>query len=185
MVGKHREHRADLVVGGRIRRVSEHEVARPGLPWPAAQRPADLVLYQRGPGITSAAPRDSASRPTAPDPAYRSSTDVPSRLPSMASTAANRPSLARSLVGLVERPDGTARRRPPASPAMILVTGQAFSRYSARSASSSAVMAAASAGWPASEGSAPTNSSASCLASPISSSSRSSVSSFRLDRRPA
>ncbi len=50
MVGKRREHRADLVVGGRIRRVREHEVARPGLPWPAAQRPADLVLYQRGPG---------------------------------------------------------------------------------------------------------------------------------------
>src|SRR5215813_10609231 len=71
---------------------------------------------------TSAAPRDSASRPTAPEPAYRSSTAVRSRLPSIATTAANRPSLARSLVGLVARPDGTARRRPPASPAMILVT---------------------------------------------------------------
>src|SRR5262245_27156525 len=40
----------------------------------------------------------------------------------MATTAANRPSLARSLVGLVARPDGTASRRPPAIPAMILVT---------------------------------------------------------------
>ncbi len=71
---------------------------------------------------TSAAPRDSASRPTAPDPAYRSSTAAPCRLPSIASTAANRPSLVRSLVGLVDRPPGTARRRPPAVPAMILVT---------------------------------------------------------------
>ena len=37
-------------------------------------------------------------------------------------TEANRPSLVRSLVGLVERPPGTASLRPPASPAMILVT---------------------------------------------------------------
>src|SRR5258708_24924187 len=116
--------------------------------------------------ITSAAPRDSASRPTAPDPAYRSSADVPSRLPSMASTAANRPSLARSLVGLVERPDGTARRRPPASPAMLLVTRQAFSSYSARSASSSAVMAAATAGWPGPQGPAPPHPLPSFLPSP-------------------
>lgn len=34
----------------------------------------------------------------------------------------NSPSLARSLVGLVSRPGGTASRRPPALPAMTLLT---------------------------------------------------------------
>src|SRR5215467_6022731 len=91
---------------------------------------------------TSPAPRDSASSPTAPEPAYKSSTAASSSVPSAASTAENRPSLARSLVGLVARPPGTARRRPPAAPAMILGTNQAFSRNSARSASSSTSIAA-------------------------------------------
>ncbi|GAA0263553.1 hypothetical protein GCM10009527_069520 [Actinomadura nitritigenes] len=35
----------------------------------------------------------------------------------------NRPSRARSLVGLVSRPAGTASRRPPALPAMTLLIG--------------------------------------------------------------
>jgi len=35
---------------------------------------------------------------------------------------ANRPSLARSLVGLVDVPGGTASRRPPAAPAITRVT---------------------------------------------------------------
>src|SRR5450755_676333 len=72
---------------------------------------------------TSAAPRERASRPTAPDPANRSSTAAPSRPPRMAVTVPNRPSRVRSLVGRVDRPAGTASRRPPASPAIMRVTG--------------------------------------------------------------
>src|ERR1039457_2681406 len=62
---------------------------------------------------TCSAPRDRASRPTAPDPAYRSSTRFPASEPAMEATVANKPSLARSLVGRVSRPFGTASRRPP------------------------------------------------------------------------
>jgi hypothetical protein len=60
-----------------------------------------------------AAPRDTASIPSAPVPANRSSTLAPStRSPSTPNSA----SLTRSLVGLVSRP-GTARsRRPPRRP---------------------------------------------------------------------
>src|SRR5690606_32059199 len=65
------------------------------------------------------APRESASRPIAPDPAYRSSTRAPSRPPSSDMTEENRASRARSLVGRVVRPSGTEIRRPPAAPAMM------------------------------------------------------------------
>src|ERR1035441_2317927 len=69
----------------------------------------------------SAAPRDSASSPTAPEPAYRSRTAAPASVPRIASVVANSPSRARSLVGRVELPGGTASRRPRAQPARILV----------------------------------------------------------------
>src|SRR5580698_7471629 len=71
---------------------------------------------------TCSAPRDRASRPTAPEPAYRSSTRAPASVPTIDVTVANRPSLARSLVGLVWRPLGTVSRRPPASPAITRAT---------------------------------------------------------------
>src|SRR5712691_11315926 len=70
---------------------------------------------------TSAAPRDSASSPTAPEPAYRSSTAAPRSVPRIEVTVPNSPSLARSLVGLVPWPAGTASLLPPAAPAMIRV----------------------------------------------------------------
>ena len=69
---------------------------------------------------TCAAPRDSASSPSAPEPAHRSSTAVPSS-PGSCASAENSASRTRSDVGRV--PDGgTASRRPPAAPATIRVT---------------------------------------------------------------
>ena len=64
-----------------------------------------------------AAPRDSASSPSAPEPAHRSSTFAPSS-PGSCSSAENSASRTRSDVGRVPR-GGTASRRPPATPAMI------------------------------------------------------------------
>ena len=49
-------------------------------------------------------------------------TCTPPRSPNSDMTEANRPSLARSLVGRVPVPGGTAIRRPPATPAMTRVT---------------------------------------------------------------
>ncbi len=140
---------------------------------------------------TSPAPRDSASSPTAPEPAYRSSTAAPSNPPRIASTVANRPSLVRSLVGLVVRPAVVARRRPPAmirSPAATSAHRQpahAFSRNVVRSTSIRARTASASPGASASAGSAATSLMASARACSIRSASRSRCSSFRLDLRPA
>ena len=71
---------------------------------------------------TCSAPRDKASKPTAPEPAYKSRTRAPASGPTIDEIVANRPSLARSLVGLVSRPSGTASRRPPASPAITRAT---------------------------------------------------------------
>ncbi len=84
-----------------------------------------ITRVARAPCSTSStcpAPRDRASRPTAPDPAYRSRTRAPASEPRIDTIVANRPSLARSLVGLVSRPSGTASRRPPASPAITRAT---------------------------------------------------------------
>src|SRR6185437_1634320 len=84
-----------------------------------------ITRVARDPCSTSStwsAPRDRASRPTAPDPAYRSRTRAPASEPSIDMIVENRPSLARSLVGLVSRPSGTASRRPPASPAITRAT---------------------------------------------------------------
>src|SRR5579875_565404 len=91
---------------------------------PTAAMLARMTRAARGSASMSsarAAPRDSASRPTAPDPAYRSSTRAPLREPRTEVTAAKSPSLARSLVGRVRWPAGTASRRPRACPAMTRV----------------------------------------------------------------
>ena len=76
----------------------------------------------------SAAPRDSASSPTAPEPANRSSEPRPSSSVSVASVV-NSASRTRSEVGRVSRPDGAASRRPPYRPATI-AQRHPFSRYS-------------------------------------------------------
>ena len=144
------QHRPQLVVGQVVGRVGEHHVVRrarqpvrrrPARPGRAAprRRPArgsrrwrPMVRAARGSDSTSsacAAPRLSASSPTAPDPAYRSSTRRPAQAPSSDSRVENRASRARSEVGRVPSPGGTAaggrvrRRRSPWSPA-----GHAFSR---------------------------------------------------------
>ena len=67
-----------------------------------------------------AAPRDSASSPSAPEPAHRSSTLAPAS-PGSCSSAANSASRTRSDVGRVPV-GGTASRRPPATPAMTRTT---------------------------------------------------------------
>ncbi len=71
--------------------------------------------------VTTPAPRDQASRPTAPEPAYRSRNRRPDSEPHHDSTAEKRASRTRSLVGRVFAPRGVAIRRPPADPPMIRV----------------------------------------------------------------
>src|SRR5215207_6920742 len=71
--------------------------------------------------VTTPAPRDHASRPTAPEPAYRSRKRRPDSEPHHDSTAENSASRTRSLVGRVVAPRGVAIRRPPADPPMIRV----------------------------------------------------------------
>src|SRR5581483_2047664 len=66
--------------------------------------------------VTWAAPRDSASIPSAPLPANRSATDAPSRTPRASRLLKTAPRTS-SLVGRVETPRGTASRRPPTLPA--------------------------------------------------------------------
>src|ERR1700744_5053018 len=75
--------------------------------------------------VADAAPRDSASRPNAPEPAYRSSTARPV-MSSRAVTMLNSDSRTRSVVGRGPR-DGTAIRLPPATPPMIRVMNAARS----------------------------------------------------------
>src|SRR5215467_8366463 len=90
-----------------------------------AARLARMTRAARGSDSTNTtrtAPRDSASRPIAPEPANRSRTLAPGSGPRIAVTVANSPSLARSLVGRVAIPVGAASRRPPAIPAMIRIT---------------------------------------------------------------
>src|SRR6478672_11033302 len=66
-----------------------------------------------------AAPRESASRPIAPEPANRSSTEAPSTGPIRLKAA----SRARSAVGRVSCPFGAKIRAPLFDPAMILMQG--------------------------------------------------------------
>ncbi len=88
-------------------------------------------------------PRDTASSPTAPEPAYRSSTRTPASEPRRLSSAENNASRARSAVGRVARPGGVTERSPAgAAPAMTRVTtcpgspALAGSTYEARAARS-------------------------------------------------
>src|SRR3954470_4551139 len=67
----------------------------------------------------SAAPRESASRPTAPVPANRSRNRLPRSGGTPCSSMLSRASRARSLVGRVSRPGGATRCRPRCRPAMI------------------------------------------------------------------
>ena len=68
--------------------------------------------------VAEAAPRDTASSPSAPEPANRSSTSAPSRQPWLCSElkTASRTLL---VVGRTSMPSGVLNRRPRASPAMI------------------------------------------------------------------
>jgi hypothetical protein len=68
--------------------------------------------------VTCAAPRESASRPSAPEPANRSSTRAPGRSCCSALIHASR---TRSVVGRVRSPGGAAIVRPRQRPAMILM----------------------------------------------------------------
>ncbi len=72
------------------------------------------ALASRSTNTALSAPRDSASMPSAPVPANRSSTLAPSTLPSIANTA----SLTRSEVGRVALPVGAFSRLPPRRPAI-------------------------------------------------------------------
>ena len=74
---------------------------------------------------------EAASSPSAPEPAYRSSTRAP-RTASRASRAENTASRTRSLVGRVPDPGGVRRVRPPAVPAMTRVISHAPGRRPAR-----------------------------------------------------
>lgn len=67
-----------------------------------------------------AAPRDNASRPSAPDPANKSSTLRPSKEPKRLVSIENKVSRVRSAVGRVASPFGATSFRPRHSPAMIL-----------------------------------------------------------------
>ena len=75
--------------------------------------------------VTTPAPRDQASSPTAPEPAYRSRKRSPWSEPHQDSMAENSASRTRSLVGRVLVPRGVASRRPPADPPMIRVMERA------------------------------------------------------------
>ena len=96
-VGQRAEQRLDLGVADVIGRVGEHQVHRPRARRPPAPLPPGprRTVAPRTPSVAmflamtaaarwsdstntaDAAPRDSASRPSAPEPAYRSSTDEP------------------------------------------------------------------------------------------------------------
>lgn len=72
--------------------------------------------------MTVSAPRLNASRPRAPEPAYRSTTRARSKA-SRASSAENNASRTRSLVGRVPCA-GTFKMMEPAAPEMMRVTGE-------------------------------------------------------------
>ena len=73
--------------------------------------------------VASAAPRESASSPSAPEPANRSSTRASCTKSPRIENSASR---TRSEVGRVARPLGVVRRRPPQRPATILTSGAAW-----------------------------------------------------------
>ena len=200
---------AELVVADRVGRIGEDEVARRRRSGPAAQHALDPV------GCTSRAPgrpdrrdvlpdhlrrarrrtRPAARRPrrgTAPRgrprPSPRTGRAPPRRASAAADrgTVANRPSLVRSLVGLVARPGGdgqpAAARGPGDDPRHPVRPSPGTRPAPRRAARRSPRPAPAARPAPGRRRPVP---SASCRAWPISSSSSSSVSSFRLDLRPA
>ena len=177
-VAQRGEHPLHLLVRRGVGRVGEHDVARRVLAGPAGQHPLDPVGRAAArpaaaaprccpgspgppgrptrPAARPPRPRDSASRPTAPEPAYRSSTRGPVQRAADRQDGAEQP-----LAGPVRRRPGVparGHRQPPAARRSGDDAGhrlaQAFSRYSACSRSSSTRTASASAGCPASAGSA-------------------------------
>ena len=99
--------------------------------------------------VTTPAPRDRASRPTAPLPAYTSRKRSPLIDPTAASTAENSASRTRSEVGRVLSPVGVLIRRPPALPPMIRVMPSPGSRPGRRRGAG-APAGPGRGGWPAS-----------------------------------
>ncbi len=77
------------------------------------------------PAPRSSLPVHSASMPSAPDPANRSSARTPSSGPSLENNA----SRTRSDVGRVSRPAGAVSRRPPKRPATTRIRGGASGRH--------------------------------------------------------
>src|SRR5271166_318559 len=75
--------------------------------------------------VTRAAPRLSASRPTAPEPAYKSRNVAPAPVLLMREASTLKSvSRRRSLVGLVFNPGGASSRREPYVPAMMRIAHQ-------------------------------------------------------------
>ena len=73
--------------------------------------------------VADAAPRDSASNPSAPLPANKSATRKPSNVPRRLASIENKVSRTRSVVGRVSSPRGASIVRPRHLPAMILISG--------------------------------------------------------------
>src|SRR3546814_3081348 len=73
--------------------------------------------------VQCAAPRESASSPSAPVPANRSATRSSSKLPSLLASMENSASRTRSAVGRVASPESGTRGRPRHLPLMILTSG--------------------------------------------------------------
>ena len=141
VVDQQGEHLLELRVLQGVRRVGEHHVVRRprvadrahGRPAGRAPRPCGspsvvalsciirAVRRSDSTEVTTPAPRDIASSPMAPEPAYRSRKRSPVSEPSWDSSAENSASRTRSAVGRVASPVGVLRRRPPAVPPMIRV----------------------------------------------------------------
>ncbi len=82
-----------------------------------------LFTAEESTNVAVAAPRDSASSPSAPEPANRSSTRASCTKSPRIENSASR---TRSEVGRVAVPYGEERRRPPQRPATILTSGAAW-----------------------------------------------------------
>src|SRR5580658_3761017 len=91
-------------------------------------RRAANASWSRSMKTASAAPRDNASKPSAPVPAKASSTTAPAKGRPLAAKRPcdrmlNNASRARSLVGLTASPGGASRRRPRCLPPTIRMRG--------------------------------------------------------------
>ena len=201
VVDQQGEHLLDLRVVQGVRRVGEHHVvrrtrvagrarARPAgraprpcgtRAWSALSWTIRAVRRSDSTEVTTPAPRDIASSPMAPEPAYRSRKRSPVSDPSWASSAENSASRTRSEVGRVASPAGVLRRRPPA-----VAADDAGHRPSPGTRPARSPRAG---GWPprgraaGRSGSAARCCVAAARARSMTSSSRSTESSLRLDRR--